>query len=171
MEADTCDVAEALFHDIPISWIYREIQESPAPVIAIGGSFGDDFPDRGNAYEVLKINAMAFRRATILLPYTGLGPADVEAIRVLRPIMIIAIYDITGLSGSPGFHRWIAGRRPYATTFCICVKTKSRVTVLRVWRRLDTIVDDAMAMKAIEYEARPYTNVWDGGYQGPPAGP
>jgi len=157
------------FHDIPIEWIERELSRLPHPIICIGPSPTTTLPHLisvNRIYDALHNDIQILNKASLFLPYCPLdqaqskAKADIEAIRILKPSAILAIYDITGYSHSPQFHLWMQSPKPYATTHCDCVKTAKRVTALRVWRRLDTITDPSAAIAAIACEQLPYKNVW-----------
>jgi len=151
-------------HDVPIEWIERELSHIPHPIICIGPSpiQHPSIISVRNIYEALHNKLQILSKASLFLPYhlATTSRADVEAIRVLKPTAVVAIYDITGYSHSPKFHIWMQSPKPYATTHCDCVKTPMRVTALRVWRRIDTITDPSAAVAAIACEQLPYKNVW-----------
>jgi len=168
-------------HDIPIEWIERELSHIPAPIICIGPSPTTTLPHLisvNRIYDALHNDLQILNKASLFLPYVpncsaaakaeakavakpeAVAKADIEAIHVLKPPTIVAIYDITGYSHSPQFHLWMQSPKPYVTTHCDCVKTSKRVTALRVWRRLDTITDPSAAIAAIACEQLPYKNVW-----------
>ena len=155
-------------HDIPIEWIERELSNNiPHPIICIGPSPITTLPHLisvNRIYDALHNDLQIVNKASLFLPYvpnlSAVTKADIEAIRVLKPTTIVAVYDITGYSHSSQFHLWMQSPKPYVTTHCDCVKTSKSVTALRVWRRIDTITDPSAAIAAIACEQLPYKNVW-----------